>query len=355
MGTHVFVVGESPFQLRQLTAIFHAAGMKVVGTCTRSRLSSTVLSHQRLDVVVLVVGRELEAAMAAVESLMLTRPLPTVLLGAPELAADFETSALTLGVVSVVRADLWVGELREVMVLSRDLLHRVQQASRIRVVRNLVNLGPVEGGEAEPRLALAPTPPGECPAVVVVGASTGGPAVLARLLAELPHPLAALVLVVVHVPAGASRDLVVWLNQHARMPVEEARDGQLAEEGRVYVAPGDRHLVLEEGSRLGLRDSPPVHFHRPSVDVLFTSAARWVGPSLVGVILSGMGIDGAAGAVEIRSRGGFVVLQSLESCQVDGMPGAALARGAQDEVVAPEQLAAVIRREVGHRRLLRRP
>jgi two-component system chemotaxis response regulator CheB len=188
--------------------------------------------------------------------------------------------------------------------------------------------------------------------VVAIAASTGGPAALAYLLPRLPADLPAAVLVVQHMPEGFTEMLAARLGQSCPLPVAEARDGELLRHGRVLIAPGGRHLRVQAtpgGVVTLVGRGPTVSDHRPSADVLFHSVAKEFGPRSVGVILTGMGDDGAAGLLAVRRALGETLAQDEDSSVVFGMPREALLRGAADRPTPleriPDLIVAAVRRQ----------
>lgn len=172
--------------------------------------------------------------------------------------------------------------------------------------------------------------------VLAIGISTGGPNALAELLPTLPADFPAAVLIVQHMPEGFTEMFAARLNAHSAVEVREARDGDLVQPGRVLIAPGNRHLKvkrLSTGTIAVLSDAPPVSGHRPSADVLFRSVADEYGVRAMGLIMTGMGDDGADGIGEIRARGGRTVAQDEASCVVYGMPKAAIERKQVTDIV----------------------
>ncbi|GAA1652365.1 chemotaxis-specific protein-glutamate methyltransferase CheB [Georgenia ruanii] len=199
-----------------------------------------------------------------------------------------------------------------------------------------------------PREPANPPPPRRAPVAaraVVLGASTGGPEALSRLFAALPAPPTVPLLVVQHMPAVFTRQLAGRLDRVGPTSVAEAAGSEALEPGRAYIAPGDHHLaVVADGGlvRAVVRDDPPVNFYRPSVDVLFSSAAEVYGPALHAVVLTGMGTDGRDGAAAVVAAGGTVHVQDAASSVVWGMPGAVAEAGLAHDVLSLEHLARVI-------------
>jgi two-component system chemotaxis response regulator CheB len=171
--------------------------------------------------------------------------------------------------------------------------------------------------------------------IIAIGASTGGTEAIREVLAELPADAPAVV-ISQHIPAAFSKPFADRMNRSSAMAVCEAQDGQYILPGHVYIAPGDRHLVVErDGARYRcmLSDGPHVNRHRPSVDVMFRSMAQNVGPNAIGVILTGMGDDGARGMKEMLEAGASTVAQDEASSVVWGMPGMAVKLGGAQHVM----------------------
>jgi len=161
--------------------------------------------------------------------------------------------------------------------------------------------------------------------VIVIGASAGGVDAVSRLLEGLPRTLPAAVFVVVHIPADPASRLAEVLGRHTTLEVIRPTDRESIRDGRVYVAVSDRHLMLEE-DRVRVVHGPKEHRHRPSIDVLFRSAAEQAGERVVGVLLTGADADGAAGLAAIKAKGGMAVVQDPEDAAFPDMPGSALGR-----------------------------
>jgi two-component system, chemotaxis family, protein-glutamate methylesterase/glutaminase len=173
--------------------------------------------------------------------------------------------------------------------------------------------------------------------IIAIGASTGGPPAIESILSQLPPNLSAAILIVQHLPTGFSEGFCKRLSRAAPIPVKEAKSGQILRPGQILVAPAGAHLEIvhrpETGLTVRLMPSAPVHGVRPSVDVTFKSLARAVGDRGIGVVLTGMGVDGAEGLQEIRQAGGRTIVQDEATAVVFGMPGAAIRAGAAERVV----------------------
>lgn len=264
------------------------------------------------------------------------RPIPVVVcssLAAP--GTEAALSALEEGAVSVVAKPR--GALHD----SADLLiETVQAAAKARVRPRRVRRAP---GAAPARLRVPP-PPSAGDQVVVIGASTGGTEALREILETLP-PETPPIVVVQHMPEVFTAAFAQRLDQSCALSVKEAEDGDVLSAGMVLVAPGDRHTRLRRGPsgyQAEVVDGPPVSRHRPSVDVLFTSAA--VGPNALGILLTGMGRDGAQGLLEMRRSGAHTIVQDEATCVVFGMPREAMAAGAAAEVLPLARIAEAITR-----------
>ena len=218
-----------------------------------------------------------------------------------------------------------------------ELLTAVKLMAEIKVIRRRGRRS--EGQNVPPAESGAARRPSAPPALVVVGASTGGPAALNQLLKALPADFPLPMVVVQHMSSGFVASLVRWLQLECQLRLSLAQDGERIQAGRVYFAPDDRHLVFRARDVLALTDAPLVSYVRPSATVLFESAARIYKDEAVGVLLTGMGEDGARGLREIQRSGGLTIAQDEGSSVVYGMPKAALALGAVERLLPLENIA----------------
>ena len=230
-----------------------------------------------------------------------------------------------------------------------ELVATVKRMAQVRVIRRWT---PERVATGQLRLPAAPARgtsgllkqprPGAAPAthlpeIVVIGASTGGPQALQAILPRLPASFAPPVVIVQHIAAGFAASIVDWLAPQCALPLQLAQAGQVLDHPGIYLAPTGRHLLVQ-GRTLALSDEPPLRGHRPSATFLFNSVAASYGPHAIGVLLTGMGDDGAAGLVALRDAGATTIAQDEASSVVFGMPGVAIALGAAGHILSPMQI-----------------
>ncbi|HEY9738610.1 MAG TPA: CheB methylesterase domain-containing protein, partial [Trichocoleus sp.] len=191
---------------------------------------------------------------------------------------------------------------------------------------------------ATPSLSRASTLDIRAPRIIAIGASTGGPNALHTLLRALPLTLPVPVLCVQHISEGFLPGLIDWLRRECRLPIVIAQAGQIPQSGTVYFAPEDRHLEIDASGRLACTPPPPVDGHCPSATVLFKSVAAFYRRSSIGVLLTGMGRDGANGLLAIAQAGGLTLAQDEATCVVFGMPKEAIALGAAQHVLPVQKI-----------------
>ena len=260
-------------------------------------------------------------------------PPRVVLVSMSDATSDLALDALALGAVDLVHKPT---------ALASDRLYQMAD--------ELIAVVLAAAGARAPSRAVAPVrsiagPTAPRARLLVIGASTGGPQALTRLVAALPGDLAVPVAVVLHLPAEYTQAFARRLDEAAALAVVEAEDGMSLDPGRVVIARGGIHLVVNRrGEQLvaHLDHSPSTSPHRPSVDVLFESAARAAGGALVGVVLTGMGSDGVIGARAIRAGGGAVLGEAESSCVVYGMPRAVREAGLSDAEAPIDEMSALI-------------
>lgn len=311
----------------------------VVGEAANGEEAVALTLRLRPDVITMDVLMPVLDGYAATERIMSECPTPIVAVTSLSLedgtvmARMIEAGAVDVMSKAFSRAPKKWARMR------RELVHRVKAAAKVSVrgIPERRVAATQDGRQAAFAASLLPA--GRRPCIVVVAASTGGPPALRTLLGGLEASLAAPVLVVQHITEGFTAWMADWLNGSIGCVVSVAQDGERARGGRVYLAPDDRHLRVFPEQILRLSEAPPVRSLRPSADVLFRSAARAYGRDVVGVVLTGMGDDGARGARAIKEAGGRVLVQNEESATIFGMPRAVIEAGLADEVLAPDEMA----------------
>ncbi|HVQ30944.1 MAG TPA: chemotaxis response regulator protein-glutamate methylesterase [Vicinamibacteria bacterium] len=338
----VLVIDDSAVVRQMLQAILLRESGISVTVAPNPVIARSKMAHTRPHVIVLDLEMPEMDGLTFLEQQMATDPIPVVVCsGLAGRGTEAALRAMEAGAVAVIeKPRLGVkGFLHE---SSEMLRETVVAAAGARVRRRAVPARP--SPFAAPARSLRPQKPAlrtTTEKVVALGASTGGTEALRVILEALP-PTAPGLLVVQHMPEVFTRAFAQRLDSSCRIEVKEAADGDRVLEGRALIAPGNRHLLLRRSGGhyvVDLSDAPPVSRHRPSVDVLFHSVAVEAAGNAVGVILTGMGDDGARGLLEMKTAGAMTLAQDEESCVVFGMPKEAIARGAVDEVVPLEEMA----------------
>jgi two-component system chemotaxis response regulator CheB len=347
----ILIVDDSAIVRRILTeALSGESDMEVVGTAPDPYVARDKILALRPDVLTLDIEMPRMDGLTFLKKLMHFHPLPTIVISSmaqPSCLAALQ--ALEFGAVEVLAkpgGPYSVGELRQ------NLAHKVRAAFAARIRRPEPAGAPGEAEASPPARLAAPTlSPGT---VLAVGASTGGTEAIAKLLTRLPQACPGIV-VTQHIPAQFSRAFAKRLNDLCAMDVKEAEDGETLRPGLVLIAPGDLHMVLRHsGGRyyVSVKTGPFVCYQRPSVDVLFSSVADAAGACAVGVLLTGMGNDGAQGLLKMRQAGAHTIAQDEATCVVYGMPREAVQLGAAAQIlplpaIAEAMLAAAARPSPG--------
>jgi two-component system chemotaxis response regulator CheB len=307
--------------------------IQVVGTAPDPFVARDKIVELRPDVVTLDVEMPRMDGITFLRKLMHYQPMPVIVVSSltPE-GSGLALDALSAGAVEVMckpGAAFTVGDMAE------ELVEKVKTAAFARVKRLAARNTDRPG-------ALGRT----TNKVVAIGASTGGTVALERILARIPVDGPGMV-IAQHMPAMFTKQFAARMNQLSAMEVREAEDGDSVVPGVALIAPGDYHMLLKRsGARyfVQVKRGPMVHRQRPAVEVLFRSVAMCAGPNAVGVILTGMGVDGAQGMLEMRQAGAVTVAQDEASCVVFGMPRAAIELGAAQKIMGLEQIPSEILR-----------
>lgn len=341
MAVRVLVVDDSAVVRQVLSELLaRDPDIEVVGTAADPYLARDKIKRLNPDVLTLDVEMPRMDGLAFLENLMRLRPMPVVMVSSlTERGAEVTLQALALGAVDFVTKPR-LGVAQGLEEYADEIAGKVKGAARARV-QALVRAGPRPGTAAAPPAPMAARFR-TTDRLVAIGASAGGTEAIRAVLEQMPADAPAVVLTQ-HIPGGFSRAFVERLDRHSPMLVREATDGELVLPGHAYLPPGDHHLrVVRDGARWRCRidAGPPVNRHRPAVDVLFRSVARSAGANAIGVVLTGMGDDGARGLLEMREAGAATLVQDEASSVVWGMPGAAVRMGAAQETLALHHLPA---------------
>ncbi len=364
----VLIVDDSALVRQLLTEILGAdPAIEVVGTAQDAYMAREKIKRFNPDVLTLDVEMPKMDGIQFLRNLMRLRPMPVVMCSSlTERGADVTLDALALGAVEFVTKPK-VDVAYKLEEYAHEITAKVKAAARARVraLSNVAAAAPVVAPSAAASMKIveklsadAVLPRTTQPRhfrttdqIVAIGASTGGTEAIKEVLIRMP-PDAPGIVITQHIPKAFSGAFATRMNTVSPLTVCEARDGQQILPGHVYIAPGDQHLLLvRDGAqyRCRLNDGPPVQRHKPSVDVLFRSVAQNAGPNAIGVMLTGMGRDGAEGMKEMRDAGAACIAQDEATSVVWGMPGAAHEVGAAESLHPLGAIAAKIMQLVGER------
>jgi two-component system chemotaxis response regulator CheB len=328
----ILIVDDSAIVRRILTeALSGESDLEVVGTAPDPYVARDKILALRPDVLTLDIEMPRMDGLTFLKKLMHFHPLPVIIISSlAQTSCLAALQALELGAVEVLAkpgGPYSVGELRH------NLAHKVRAAAAARIRPPELAGAPCHPKPSLPaRLAAPALPPGT---VLAIGASTGGTEAIANVLKRLPQRCPGIV-IAQHIPAQFSRAFAKRLNDLCAMDVKEAEDGDTLRSGLALIAPGDFHMLLRKsGGRyyVSVKTGPRVCYQRPSVDVLFSSVAEAAGAGAVGVLLTGMGNDGAQGLLKMRRAGAHTIAQNEDTCVVYGMPREAVELGAAEQVL----------------------
>jgi two-component system chemotaxis response regulator CheB len=322
------------------------ADMEVVGQAPDPITARDMIKALNPDVLTLDVEMPRMNGLEFLEKLMRLRPMPVVMVSTlTEKGNDVTLKALELGAVDFITKPR-IGVKDGLNDLVFEIGEKIRAASRARIRRHTISSSPIN----EPR-PLSGHFLHTTEKIIFIGSSTGGTEALKEVLSRMPSTAPA-VMITQHMPESFTHSFAQRLNTLSAMTVKEAEHNERVVPGHAYVAPGHSHLLLKKSGAYyytELSKADPVNRHRPSVDVLFNSAAEVAGPNALGVILTGMGKDGAQGMLAMRNAKAYTIAQDEASCVVFGMPKAAIDNGAAMEVAALSEIASRVMERMGRR------
>jgi len=342
MKTKVLVIDDSALIRSLLTEIINnQKDMQVVGAAPDPLIAREMIKQLNPDVLTLDVEMPKMDGLDFLEKLMRLRPMPVLMVSTlTERGSEITMRALELGATDfVTKPKTAITEgIRE---YSDLITEKLRVAAKARVATLQRSAKPATS-QIAPSLLKNPLISSE--KLLIIGASTGGTEAIKSFLMQMPSDCPG-ILITQHMPAGFTKSFANRLDSLCKISVKEAVDGERVLPGHAYIAPGDKHLLLGRSGAnyvTKLSDAEPVNRHKPSVDVLFDSAAANAGKNAIGVILTGMGKDGAAGMFRMKQAGAYNYAQNEESCVVYGMPKEAVAHGGVDEVAHLNELPKMV-------------
>jgi two-component system, chemotaxis family, protein-glutamate methylesterase/glutaminase len=343
----VLVVDDSALMRKLIPMILERdPDIEVVGTAMDGAFALKKISELQPDVVTLDLEMPRMDGIETLRTIMRNAPLPVIVFSTHSKEGAYSTfKALALGAIDFVAKpkDAAAGNLDPV---AYQLAEKIKVAKRAGGPKALPK---VEEEVAPPRKnrGRAALPPSR---IIAIGISTGGPNALQYVLSQIPAEFPASFVIVQHMPEGFTDMFARRLDECCALDVQEAKSGDLLIAGRVLICPGNRHMMVRRmprGEMVVLSDGPTINGHRPSVDVLFHSVAQEFALTAVGILMTGMGDDGAEGLGAIKAAGGMTIAQSEETCVVGGMPRTAITKGYANKVVPLDGLAAYLINQYG--------
>jgi len=346
----VLVIDDSPFMCKVLEQIINSdPQLEVVGQGRDGRDGVALAESLRPDVITMDLNMPHVDGLQATELIMSQHPRPIVIVSSESREGAASTlKALDLGAIDFVPKpssgiDLDMTTVRE------ELTRKLKVAAKVRVVRTATRsklaMPAMPAGSGASRSSAAAQNGGKSP-LIVVAASTGGPAAVTRVVSGLPKEFPAAVILVLHMPATFTKQFTIQLAELSALPVKEAESNETPQPGVIYICPGSHHLRLSMAGKISLDSGPRIDGYRPCADVAFETIAAYARPLAIGVVMTGMGNDAAKGAKAVKAAGGYVIAQDEATSMIFGMPSEAIQAGAVDEVLPLDSIAAALEKRV---------
>jgi two-component system chemotaxis response regulator CheB len=357
----VLVVDDSAFMRKVLESIFNSdEQLQVIGHAKDGREAITLSESLKPDVITMDINMPHVDGLQATAHIMTNNPRPIVVVSSETREGAFSAlKALELGAIEFVTKPTSGIDL-DMQSIKEDLIRKVRMAAKVRVVRTASRQASAIQSSTTP-VVSAPRPSESTPAaprtttvtpdlrfpVVVLGASTGGPATIMRMAPGFTRDFPAAVILVQHMPAAFTTQYAVQLAEFTNIRVKEAENGEAVQPGTLYICPGGQHLRVSQTGRIQLdATTGRIEGYLPNIDVTLESVASFAGPMAIGVILTGMGSDGARGSRLIKSAGGIVLAQDEATSVIFGMPAEAIKTGSVEQVSGIDDLYSAIEKRV---------
>ncbi len=358
MKVRILVVDDSAFMRKVISDIINESNdFEVIGTARNGKDAVAKVKELQPDVVTMDVEMPIMDGIEALKKIMDEHPVPVLMLSSlTKEGADATITSLEYGAVDFITKPSSIFKVNTDD-MKEELFEKISVASRVRVrsVRRQAPLARPKRPETQkivrkPR-QKAVHKDGRIDKIIAIGTSTGGPRALQSVVPKLPGDINAAVIIVQHMPPGFTKSLAERMDSMSDLAVKEAEDGDILCPGCAYLAPGDKHLrVISTGTsyKIILGSDPPITGHRPSVDAMFYSLADLGSNNVIGVIMTGMGADGAKGLSNVKVMNkAHIIAQDEDSCVVFGMPKSAIAEGVVDRVVPLGEISTEIMKAMG--------
>ena len=338
----VLVVDDSALMRKVIPQILETDNsIHVVGTAIDGNFGLKKIEELKPQVVTVDLEMPGMGGLEMLKEIMRRHRVPVIVVSSHSTqGASVTLKALSLGAFDFVAKPADVST--RMQEIARDLISKIKAAAQSRGIPIQTDF---EAAIPTARPKSKPGAPKEPSKIVAIGVSTGGPQTLQYMLAQFPADFPGSIVVVQHMPEGFTDMFARRLDECCSLNVKEAQSGDLLQAGRVLICPGNRHVKVKKlplGDIVLLSDDPPVNGHRPSADVMFKSVADEFGPKAIGLLMTGMGEDGAQGLGLIKAAGGMTIAQGEQSCVVFGMPKAAIERGHAMRVVELDALSSTL-------------
>ncbi|MGE5621226.1 MAG: chemotaxis-specific protein-glutamate methyltransferase CheB [archaeon] len=336
---NVLIADDSPVIQASLENILSSdPSIRVIATARSGREAVELARSKKPDVITMDINMPVMDGLEAVREIMQTNPIPVIIISGMMDANDPKDKfkALEAGAVTVFNKPRALGS-RESIVYAKELIQQVKLLSEIRLIKRFGKSTPSgQNHAAEVPKELPANKSGAAPEIIAIAASTGGPLVLQKILSSLPEGFSIPVVVIQHIVAGFTLDFARWLGETSRIPIVIPQNTEEVLPGRCYVAPGGQHLKIRKRHFFYVQDKKLSIC--PSASVLFESIAEEYAAGAVGIMLTGMGNDGAAELKKMKQAGAVTIAQDKNSSVVYGMPGEAVKTGAASLILSPGEI-----------------